>query len=106
MRTRDAFVLAAICIPPQRPRAPGHKLRHAVLMRVIGARRRMKLLERRGYLEPGWSVDYLGVHCQVTEIGGRVARAVGAVVALESDGGPAANARLVFRLLLNLRFRA
>lgn len=78
LRARDAVVLAAICVPPERTRSPGHKLRHALILRMIAARSSMKRLERRGYLEPGWHVDYLGAHCQVTDLGTRVAAAVAA----------------------------
>jgi hypothetical protein len=57
LRARDALVLAAICVPPEEPRPPAHKLRQAFLLRLLGARHTMKRLEKRGYLEPGWSVD-------------------------------------------------
>jgi hypothetical protein len=98
---RDAFILGAICVPPEQPRQPGNKLRHAFLLRLIGVRRAMKRLERRGYLEPGWSVDYLGAHCQVTELGTRVARAVAVAVSVAPGGS---NPALYMRLLLNLQF--
>jgi hypothetical protein len=65
----------------------------------------MRRLERRGYLEPGWTVDYIGAHCQVTEAGTRVAKAVAAVVNLAPNEGRAANARVVVDLLLNRSFR-
>jgi hypothetical protein len=50
---RDALILAAICVPPPKPRHPGHRLRHAFLLRLIGVRSAMKRLEKHGYLESG-----------------------------------------------------
>jgi len=47
----------------------------------------MKRLERRGYLEPGWSIDYMGAHFQMTELGKRVAGAAAIVVLAEADRG-------------------
>lgn len=99
--TRDALILAAICVPPEQPRPPGHRRRHAFVLRLIGVRRAMRRLEKRGYLLPGWSVDYLGAHCQVTELGTGVARAA-AVAASVAPGG--SKPALYLRLLLNLRF--
>jgi hypothetical protein len=75
LREWDAAVLAGLHLTPDQPRAAGHALRHALLLRFSGIRGAMKRLERRGYLEPGWSVDYIGAHCQVTDLGERVAAA-------------------------------
>lgn len=102
---RDALVLAAICVPPERPRASRHKLRHALALRLVGARRSMKNLERRGYLEPGWRVDSLGAHCQTTDVGRRVATAVAVIVNVAPAGGPLGVVDFVVRFLLNRRFR-
>jgi hypothetical protein len=33
-------------------------------------------MQERGFIEPGWSLDGLGVHCELTDAGSRVARAV------------------------------
>ena len=98
---RDALVLAAICVPPEEPRAPGRRLRQAFLLRLVGARHTMKRREKRGYLEPGWSVDYEGAHCQVTELGTRVARAVAVVMNLAPNEGLASNAGIVVQVVLN-----
>ncbi len=100
---RDALVLAGICVPPEQPRASGHKLRHAFLLRLVGARRSMRRLEKRGHLKPGWSVNYEGAHCQVTELGTRTARAVAVIVNLGPGEGKVSNAGVVLRLLLNRR---
>lgn len=80
LRTRDALVLVALETEPEEPREPGHKRRDAALLRVLGIRRSMRRLERRGYLAAGWSVDYLGAHCEFTERGRRVAQAAAAVL--------------------------
>jgi hypothetical protein len=80
LREWDAAVLAGLHLTPDQPRAPGHVLRDALLLRLNGIRGAMERLEHRGYLEPGWSVDYLDAHCQVTDLGKRVAGAASAVV--------------------------
>jgi hypothetical protein len=66
LREWDAAVLAGLHLASDQLRAPGHKLRHALLLRLHGIRGSMERLERRGYVEPGWSVDYTGAHCHVT----------------------------------------
>jgi hypothetical protein len=102
LREWDAYILGGLNITPAQPRAPGHKLRDALLRRVLGIRGSMKRLERRGYLEPGWSLDHMGGHCQLTELGKRVAGPAAAVVLAQSyadDGWPSmARARLGRRL--------
>jgi hypothetical protein len=98
---RDAVVLAAICVPPERLRAPGHRLCHAFLLRLIGARHTMKRLEQRGYLEPGWSVDYQGAHCQLTELGTGVARAAAIVLNLAPNEGSLSNVGIIVQVVLN-----
>jgi hypothetical protein len=65
----------------------------------------MTRLETRGYLKPGWHVDYLGAHCDVTELGRRVATAVGFIVNVAPSGGRMGSADFVLRLLLNRRLR-
>jgi hypothetical protein len=80
LREWDAAVLAGLQLTPDQPRAAGHVLRHALLLRLSGIRGAMKRLEHRGYLEPGWSVDSMGAHCQVTDLGKRVAGAAGAAL--------------------------
>lgn len=87
LRRRDAFVLAALEHTPETPRAPGRERRHAFVVRSLGIRRSMKRLERRGYLERGWSVDSMGAHFEMTELGKRVAGAAAIVVLAEEEHG-------------------
>ena len=65
----------------------------------------MRRLEKGGYLSPGWTVDYDGAHCQVTELGIRLAKTVAVAVNLAPDQGPISNAAAIARLVLNLKFQ-
>jgi hypothetical protein len=105
LRTRDACVLAGICLPPTTPRRPGHRLRHAFLLRLVRARSSMRHLQNRGYLERGWSVDYLGAHCQLTDLGARVAKAAGATLSLATVETQIETVGLYARFILNLPLR-
>lgn len=95
LRQVDAAILASLLVPPDQPRAPGHKLRHALLLRLVGVRGSLRRLERRGYVQPGWIVDYLGVHCQVTELGKRVGGAAAGVL-LAGDYGERGSVSMAF----------
>jgi hypothetical protein len=98
LRTWDAFVLAAVLTEPDDPRHIGGPLRHALLLRLVGARRSLKRLEHLGYLEPGWSLSRKGAHYDVTELGRRVGTAAAAVIAAnnESEALPIALVRIRF----------
>jgi hypothetical protein len=98
---RDAFILVSICVPPEKVRQAGHARRDAFVVRLIGVRSSMRRLERRGYLEPGWSVDDMGAHCDVTERGTAAARALALPVTLAPYDGGLSTAKLLLRMLLN-----
>jgi hypothetical protein len=105
LRARDAVLLVAIFAPTEQPWRPRHKLGRAFVLRAIAVRHTMKRFETRGFVEPGWRVDHRGVHCEVTELGSEVARAVAAILAVTPRGGPVTNAGVVLQVLFNLRFR-
>lgn len=106
MRELDAAVLAGLNLAPENPRQPARKLRHAVTLRLAGVRGSLRRLERRGYIEPGWSVDSMGAHCQVTDLGKHVAGAAAAVLLAGSYGDPGATATAWLRMRLGRRLRS
>jgi hypothetical protein len=105
LKTRDAYVLAGVCLPPTTPRKAGHRLRHAFLLRLVGARRSMRHLQNRGYLEAGWTLDHLGAHCQLTDVGARVAKAAGVTLSLATLETQIETVGLYVRFILNLPLR-
>jgi DNA-binding MarR family transcriptional regulator len=97
LRELDAAVLAGLHLKPELTRRPGHKLRQLLLLRLYGIRGSLTRLERQGYVEPGWSVDHMGAHGQVTEKGRRVAAAAAAILmakGAERGGLPMAYVRM------------
>lgn len=87
LRHRDALVLTALEHRPDAS-APSIPLgRRLLLIRVLGLRRSMTRLERRGYLRSGWSIDGAGVHFELTELGRRVAGAAAILVFADTDAG-------------------
>jgi hypothetical protein len=106
MRQLDAAVLAGLNLPPEKPRPPGQKLRHAMLLRLAGVRGALRRLERRGYIEPGWSVDYMGAHCQLTDLGKHLAGAAAAVLLAGGYGDTGSTASAWLRMRLGRRLRS
>ncbi len=74
LRRKDALVLGALGSSQGGTKHPW--LWQVGAMRLMGVRATLRRLQDRRFVEPGWSLDGLGVHCQSTEAGSRVARAV------------------------------
>lgn len=83
MRRLDAAVLDGLLVPPDQPRAPG-RLRFNLHLLLSGAHAAMRRLERRGYIEPGWTLDHdHGATFELTDLGKRIAPA--AAFAIEAE---------------------
>lgn len=88
LRRRDALVLAALAMKPDRNAPRLRRFMRVLLMRRFRVRGALRRLEARGFIEPGWCIDRHRPHCVVTDEGHRAARAAVVTLALEDFAGP------------------